>query len=345
MNQLLLKPATLEDVENEIDLPRALFSHNDQQKSWQTSVPDSAASTGWGGRLSDQVNNLNQPGLVSMNISLGQTNIYQSGGEAAPYVVSSGGASLLRVYRPDASRLENQVFTNVTDTLLAQPYPNLMKQTHADLRRSAIDTSLAFDEATEGVTLETAFPDSSLGDQFAMVARTIAARDTLGQKRQTFYVTMGGFDNHDELLNTHDGLMATLNEALFAFYNATVELGVENQVTSFTASDFGRTLTSNGRGSDHAWGGNQPIMGGAVSGGEIYGQYPTDLQNASDDQGASLDIGRGRLLPTTSTDEYYAELARWFGVANDNTMEQVLPNIRNFYAAGESNPPIGFFEA
>ena len=171
-----------------------------------------------------------------------------------------------------------------------------------------------------------------------MVAQTIAARDTLGLCRQTFFVGFGGWDHHDEVVLNQEQMIPVVSRALSEFYSALVELGVENDVTTFTASDFGRTLTSNGRGSDHAWGGNHIIMGGAVRGGDIYGSYPSLYE------GNSLDTGRGRLIPTTSVDEYFAELALWFGVPRQD-LELVLPNIRRFYDPGSSAPPLGVVAA
>jgi uncharacterized protein (DUF1501 family) len=185
--------------------------------------------------------------------------------------------------------------------------------------------------------LATPFPNSTLGNQLKQVAKAIAARNTLQQRRQIFFVSLGGWDHHDELLNNQAQMLPALSQALDAFYRATVELGVDNDVVSFTASDFGRTLSSNGNGTDHGWGGNQIVMGGAVAGGRLYGEYPTTLRSGSD-----RDVGRGRLIPTTSVDEYSAELALWFGITNDTRLEQVLPNIRNFgFARGLPSGPLG----
>jgi uncharacterized protein (DUF1501 family) len=168
-----------------------------------------------------------------------------------------------------------------------------------------------------------------------MIAQTIQARQTLGMCRQTFFVSMGGWDHHDEVVLNQEAMLPIVSAALSEFNTAMIELGVENDVTTFTASDFGRTLTSNGRGSDHAWGGNCMIMGGAVQGGDIYGRYP-DLY-----AGNNLDTGRGRLIPTTSVDEYFAELALWFGVPRQD-IELVLPNIRRFWDPSSSSTPLGW---
>lgn len=167
-----------------------------------------------------------------------------------------------------------------------------------------------------------------------MVARVIAARQTMGMRRQTFFIRMGGWDHHDEVINNQQAMLPVVSMALNEFYSALVEIGVENEVTTFTASDFARTLTSNGRGSDHAWGGNCMMLGGAVRGGDMYGTYPSLYE------GNPLDTGRGRLIPTTSVDEYFAELALWFGVPPQD-LELVLPNIRRFWDPSSSSPPLG----
>ena len=172
--------------------------------------------------------------------------------------------------------------------------------------------------------------DESLDNQLSVVARLIAARSQLGVTRQVFMVSMGGFDNHDGLIGKHEGLLGALDFALDAFYAATAELGVADQVTTFTASDFGRTLANNGDGSDHGWGGHHFVVGGAVNGGRFYGTAPS-VSVDTDDQ-----VGRGRLLPSTSVDEYSATLAKWFGVS-PSEMPSVTPNIGNF-----NNPDLGF---
>jgi uncharacterized protein (DUF1501 family) len=154
-------------------------------------------------------------------------------------------------------------------------------------------------------------------------------------KRQTFFVLFGGWDHHDELLNTHARMLPVLSKAMGEFDAALTELGVGPQVTTFTASDFARTLSSNGRGSDHAWGSNQMVMGGAVKGGHLYGRFPDLAPNNA------LDTGRGRLIPTLSTDEYFAELALWFGVPRSR-LGDVFPNLGRFYSTTTDPAPVGF---
>ena len=187
-------------------------------------------------------------------------------------------------------------------------------------------------------TLATVFPNTTAGNQLRMAARLIAASPTLGLKRQIFFVQLGGWDLHagqltnsDPVTGAHANLLAQISQAVNAFYNATVELGVANQVTTFTASDFGRTFRSNGDGSDHGWGSHHFIVGGAVKGGDIYGKMPDLVRSGPDDSGT-----RGNWIPTTSVDEYSATLATWFGVSATN-LATVLPNIGRF-----AKPNLGF---
>ena len=168
-----------------------------------------------------------------------------------------------------------------------------------------------------------------------MIAETISVRAVLGMRRQTFFVLVGGWDHHDEVLATQAPMLGDVSLALSEFDAALAELGVRDEVTTFTISDFGRTLTSNGRGSDHGWGGNQLVLGGSVAGGDFYGT-PPPLH-----PGNPLDTGRGRLIPTLSTDEYAAELALWFGVAPGD-LDSVLPNIGRFISPSPGRPPVGF---
>lgn len=333
----LIAPTDRTSYESEEKLPEGLFSHSDQQRHWQTSVPQSRTQiTGWAGRmadaLTDQVNN--NP-TISMNLALDGTNILQTGDRVVPYVVRSTGAAELAGY--NRTNTLDRILTRTNDSLLEQTYSDLLKRTHADIRRNSIDAAIEFSQATDAVPLTTPFPATSLGKQLEMVARTIGAREALGQTRQIYFVARGGWDHHDALLSRQAEKLPELSTSLAAFHDATVELGVANDVALFSVSDFGRTLSSNGNGSDHAWGGNHIIMGGDVRGGDVYGAYPESLA-----LGNPLDVGRGRLIPTTSSDEYSAELALWFGIPNDGTLETVLPNVRNFLASGSPSSPLGF---
>ena len=332
----LVEPTTLSRYNSgSAQLPLGLFSHADQIMHWQTSVPDSRSARGWGGRVADILHSVNPNQRISMNISLGGTNTFQSGNQTVSYEIRPSGNGAVQ---PDFLSEEPSSFSAIARSgvrsLIDAQYKNLFQQTFAHTHARAIDASYEFSNAIGAQTISTAFSSSQLSQALQMVARTIAARDTLGMQRQTFFVMMDGFDHHDELLNNHAAMLPVLSKALTEFNAAMRELQVHDQVTCFTASDFARTLTSNGRGSDHGWGGNQIVMGGAVNGGLVYGNYP-DLG-----LGNALDTGRGRLIPSLSTDEYFAELAQWFGVPNSQ-LGEIFPNLQRFYNIG-ANRPIGF---
>lgn len=332
----LVEPTTLSAFENgSARLPLGLFSHSDQIMHWQTSVPDSRSANGWGGRVADILNSTNSNPRISMNISLAGTNVFQSGQQAVSYdITPSGNGSIQPVDFPEFSPAIAAINKTSVRSLLDAQYQNVFQQTFGETTAGAIDASKEFADAIAQQTLTTVFSPSELSQAFQMIARTVAARETLGMRRQTFFVLMGGYDHHDELLNAHAAMLPVVSKALGEFNTAMKELKVHDKVTTFTTSDFARTLTSNGRGTDHAWGGNQIVMGGAVNGGLIYGQYP-DLA-----LGTSLDTGRGRLIPTLSTDEYFAELAQWFG-ASSNQLNDIFPNLDRFYNIG-GEPPVGF---
>ena len=334
----LVEPTTMEQFRSRsVRLPLGLFSHSDQQMHWQTSVPDSRTSIGWGGRMADLLQSLNSNQNISMNISLSGTNVFQSGQNTALYTIDQNGSRGLRDY--NGTSQEALVMTDAVDGLLGLNYQHLFETTFARRMRGAIDADVDFRAALAAIApLQTQFSDTRLSRQMEMIARTIAARDQLGLCRQTFFVQTGGWDHHDEVLNNQANMLPVINNAIAEFQAAMVELGVQDDVTTFTSSDFARTLTSNGRGSDHAWGGNHLVVGGAVNGGDIYGQYP-DLF-----QGNSLDTGRGRLIPTTSVDQYFAELALWFGVPRTD-LELVFPNIARFYDPLSAAGPLGLMGA
>lgn len=332
----LVEPVTKTQYENgSVSLPRGLYSHSDQIQQWQTSVPQSSGTIGWGGRAADLLYSLNDASNISMNISLSGSNVWQAGNDVAEYSITDEGS--IGLDRTEGFWGFNNIRGAAVDSQLNLEYRNLFTKTFAKAGKDAVAAHEQFTAAIDSVpALTTVFPTSNyVGDNLHMIARTIAARQALGVRRQTFFVLVGGWDHHDEVLNTQAPMLGMISDAVAAFYAALEELQVENEVTLFTASDFGRTLTSNGEGSDHAWGGNQFVVGGAVTGQEVYGTYP-DLY-----QDNPLDTGRGRLIPTTSCDEYFAELACWFGV-QPGDLATVLPNIGNFYDHTSGTPPMGF---
>jgi len=323
----LIQPTTkLQYTTRSVPLPPKLFSHNDQQSTWQSSSPE-GASSGWGGRIGDLFESGNgNSAFTCVNVS--GNAVFLSGNTVAQYQVSTSGSVALRA-------LANPLFGSAACTialrsLITQPRTHLLESECTRVMKRSIDANaLLSTSLAPAASITTVFPAGSLGDQLKLVARMIASADALGAKRQVFFVSIGGFDNHDGLLNVHPGLMTTVGNALSAFYNATVELGVASQVTAFTASDFGRTLAGNNDGSDHGWGSMHFVVGGAVNGQRIYGTSPVYANNGPDD------VGQGRLLPTTAVDQYAATLGKWFGVSDTNLLA-VLPNLANYNASARN---------
>jgi uncharacterized protein (DUF1501 family) len=319
---VLLEPTTRAAYLGETALlPPQLFSHNDQQTHWQTSLADQAARTGWGGRLADAVGALNVVSPISAGLSLAGSNVFQVGQSTVPYMISPEGVISLWYYDESWGNIE----TVVTKSMLQTSTTNLYETAYRELFRRAIDNSQYLSKALDKApAIVTTFPAQvSLASQLKMVARLISIRSELGAQRQIFFCSAEGFDTHGEQLATQQTLLRQLSQSLSSFYQATVELGVSGQVTTFTASDFGRTYKTNGRGTDHGWGSHHLILGGSVKGGDIYGTMPVQVVNGPDD------TRDGRWIPTTSTDEYASTLALWFGAAS-NDLPDILPNIGRF---------------
>ncbi len=331
----LAAPTTLQQFRSgSVALPLGLFSHSDQATHWQTSLPDQRSAVGWAGRMADILQSGNCNPNIAMNISLSGSNVWQTGRITSHYTITENGSEGLRDYGGTATGAV--VRTEAVDGLLGLHYQHLFEKTFAARMRGAIDAHVDFSNAIASLPpLTTQFSNTSLSRKFRMIALTIAAREALCMKRETFFVEAGGWDHHDEVLLNQEAMLPVISRALSEFHSALVELDVADLVTTFTASDFARTLSSNGRGSDHAWGGNHIVMGGAIAGGDVYGRFPELYP------GNSLDTGRGRLIPTTSVDEYFAELALWFGVPAAD-LDLVLPNISRFVTSGSPAPPVGF---
>ncbi|MEM6687826.1 MAG: DUF1501 domain-containing protein, partial [Planctomycetota bacterium] len=223
------------------------------------------------------------------------------------------------------------------DKILARPDSNLLQQTYAENFRQSIDAAARYNQSTNAIDTQTPFPATDVGRSFERILKTIAASSALGHQRQIFFVSHGPWDQHGGLIGPHQETLTEISQALGAFQSGLREIGFDEKVITFTASDFGRTLAGNGKGSDHGWGGNQLVMGGGIRGHDVYGNYPTSLA-----AGNPLDVGRGRLIPTLSVDQYAAELVMWLGINNDSDLETILPNVRNFYASGSSSKPVGF---
>ena len=319
----LVQPITLAQYNsgNSTLLPPQLFSHADQQVQWQSSIPDQPFQSGWGGRLADMVNAINSNPKVSMSISVAGENSFQIGQSVSQFAVNPSGAVVLS---NTTGGSVNPVRFTAEQNILTQQDVNLFQAAFGGVTSSAIGASTTLNSILNGAaTLQTKFPATTLGGQLQMIAKMISTSSQLGLKRQIFFASLGGWDLHAGELPAHAALLQQISQALSAFNSATVELGVANQVTTFTASDFSRTFNTNGDGSDHGWGSHHLIMGGAVQGTNIYGTIPTLVI------GGPNDTGRGRWLPTTSVDQYAATLASWFGVSATN-LPTVLPNIGRF---------------
>ncbi|HEU5080220.1 MAG TPA: DUF1501 domain-containing protein [Opitutaceae bacterium] len=313
-----------------VPLPLQLFSHSDQQVEWQSSITDKPFATGWGGRLADLTNAFNSNPSISMSISLNGQNSFQVGRNVVQYSVGPRGAIALNGASSRAKSVAG-IRTKAQGDVLSSPNKNLFETAFAGMTTNAIaDSALLSGVLSHATPFSTTFPASNLGQQLQMIARLISVRAQLGLKRQVFFARIGGWDLHDNQLvsgdpnsGAHANLLGDVANSLKAFYNATKELGVAENVTTFTASDFGRTLKSNGDGSDHGWGSHHLIVGGSVKGGDIYGRMPDLTVNGPDDTGS------GRWIPSTSVDEYSATLASWFGVSPTD-LPVVLPNIGRF---------------
>ena len=334
----MVEPVTVQQYKRKsVRLPKSLFSHNDQRDQWQTSLPQTKGKNGWLGRAADVMIDTLGEKNVAMSISLSGNNLLQTGNSITAYNITPNGSVSLN--NPLAAGLFSSAAMKPKNENEANQR-NLFERVFAESTRASIEMDTRFSAAFESAKLKTAFPAGNpIGSSLNAIARTIASREKLGVKRQTFFLMVNGWDMHQNLMDDHGPLLSSLSSALAAFQKSLGELGVERNVTTFTASDFGRTLRSNGRGSDHAWGGNAIVMGGAVKGGRIYGEYPEALLLKD-----GLDVGtNGRILPTTSCDEYFCELLRWFGVSADQ-MTTALPNIENFFDPKSRKNPIGMFQ-
>jgi len=332
----LIEPSTKTEIQNNtVKTPLGLFSHADQIQQWQTGRPHERTNTGWGGKIADLVQSMNSNENISMNISLRGSNIFQRGDQIIPYTISNNGSIGINGY--NGSGHFNELRTAAVNTMLERDYQDIYKNAYKNTIKISNDANLEFQSAIDTISeFSTILPEyNDLAAQFRMVAKTIASRDTLGFSRQIFFVQIGGWDHHDELLINQGNKLAEVNQALKYFDDVMTELNVNDCVTTFSVSDFARTLTSNGNGTDHAWGGNAFIMGGAVNGKDIYGNYPSLALNDH------ININGSVIIPTTAADMYMAELALWFGVPASE-LSTVLPNISNFYDTASGIPPLGF---
>ncbi len=334
----LVQPTTKEQFfDGSVPLPLGLMSHADQIQQWQTGRPHERGAIGWGGRISDLINSLNSNDKIEMNISLSGTNILQSGNNSSLFTIDAEGAASVEGYgNTEEPSLKDILVTASVDSLFDYNYQDIFKQTYANVTKRALEGSFEFQEAINNVgEFSTTFSENGLSQQFKMIAKAISIGDAMGFKRQIFFVEHPGWDHHDDVLMNQAAMLPEISVALGEFNAVMEELGMADSVTAFTVSEFGRSLTSNGNGTDHGWGGNVMVTGGAVNGGQLFGTYPS-LALESD-----LDVGGGVIIPTTPVDLYLAELAKWFGVGNAD-LNMIFPNLSNFFDTGSGDLPLGF---
>lgn len=311
--------------------PAQLFSHNDQQSFWQAGAVEGAAS-GWGGRIADALLDDNGANSLFTSVSASGNAIMMSGRTAFQYQVSNRGVTTLRDDLFSAGAIDTGL-----RAVMERPGAGLFSAAYADTTRrglvAADDLAAAIASANAGVDIASFFDNdggfetANLTSQLEVVARLIAAgREVLGLKRQVFFVGLGGFDTHSRLVEDHTPLLTALDAGLAGFHRATTAMGLGDRVTTFTASDFGRSLVSNGDGTDHGWGAHHLVVGGAVRGNRVFGELPV----VGDD--GPNDVGRGRLLPTIAVDQYAATLGRWLGVG-ESDLRAVAPNLDRFDTA------------
>jgi len=328
----LIQPTSRQQYDKKtVKLPARLFSHNDQQSVWQASAAEGAIF-GWAGLMQDTQAANNLTPLFSSVNAFGNA-VFLAGQSTPAFQIGSSG--------PQAFNLVNSLGGSTAAgatlrRLMTGSSPDsLLRKDYAALTAQALDGNIQLRSAlTAAPTLATPFNSDHLSAQLKAVSQVIAASQALGMKRQVFFVGLGGFDNHDALLTTHPQLLARLAGAMTSFDDAMKELGLDRSVTAFTASDFGRTLTVNNDGSDHGWGSMHFVLGGAVKGRTLYGTPPVVGINDVDD------VGQGRLLPTTSVDQYAATLGKWYGLS-DAQLLAALPNLVNFPAKSRN---LGFLK-
>lgn len=320
----LVEPITRAQWEADtVPAPDRLFSHNDQQSTWMASAPE-GAQFGWGGRFADAAlaSGANSNPEFTSITSLGNE-LFLTGKEAAPYQIGLDGASEFELMKS----LENEpVFDDLKRHFKAENFnrSNLLQKDVARIADDSVELNALYNQSRANLQpFATQFPNRSLGKQLEAIAETIAIRNSLFMSRQVFFAALGGFDTHGGQSNYLPSLLTQFDQSVSAFYTAMEEIGLGSDVTLFTASDFGRTLSANGTGTDHGWGGHHFVVGNAVQGKQIYGDIPqAELDH-------DFDAGRGRLIPTTSVEQFAEPLGRWFGLA-DSELSAALPNYGNF---------------
>jgi uncharacterized protein (DUF1501 family) len=330
----LIAPISRDQYRAGLAHPYQLFSHSDQQGLWQTAYATLPKQTGWGGSTVDRLGG--SGGSFPAIASISGVTVFSTGQNTRPLVLSPAPTPLshtLELFKYGPGHPPEQALLDALTADGQDPMPALI-QGATQITTNALNAS---SQLNMDPSLQTPFPNTTLGNQLKQVAKLIALSPQLGVNRQVFFVSLGGFDTHtgQGAFNTNNGqagLLSQVSQAVGSFYDATVELQVQNQITLFTSSDFSRTFVpGNNNGTDHAWGSHQFVVGGAVAGGDFYGQFPSLALGTDQDTDAGSGA-RGRWIPTTSVDQYACTLADWYGLApGDRPL--VFPNIGNFDSA------------
>lgn len=322
---MLVQPTSrAQYVANAVPVPTNLFSHADQTVQMQSGIPSSSSSSGWAGRVADAVVALNTGGKsFPPSVSMSGPALFSKGN-----IVQS--ASLIPGFdmQLDGFNVWDQNVTQARKTAYQQVLTFntglTMIQAADKVRQDALALSAMLQGLGSAPPLATKFPSTSIGAQLQQVAQILQLRPQTGLSRQIFFCSLGGFDTHSGQSWQQWDLLKQMSDGMLSFYNATAEMGIADKVTTFTESEFGRTLQPSGSGSDHGWGSHHIVMGGAVKGGDVYGRFPVMALGGPDDS-----ANRGAWIPSTSTDQFGATLAKWFGV-DANGLATVFPSLAQF---------------
>ncbi|MEB8431635.1 DUF1501 domain-containing protein [Cocleimonas sp. KMM 6892] len=328
----IIEPTTRQTFKNKsVQLPPDLFSHSHQQEFWETgtTAKNSVHPPGWGGRMIDMLASANSNPTEPSMFSLAGNSVWQKGIKSLDFVLNPyEGVTQIRSFTPDVwpngshkeSRIAawNRIKASSSSSLLQQHMTSTYNSTEERINS-------LIEQIAQAQEITTEYPsDNELAVELKMAAKMISIRENLGQKRQIFFVALGGWDTHGNQLADHAERLGKLNDALKSFYDTTVELGIADSVTTFTASEFGRTMSINGDGTDHAWAGHNIIMGDAVKGGQVHGD-PINLTIDGPDDAQDT----GRFIPKYGVDQYGSTLAKWMGMS-DSDMNEIFPNLSNF---------------
>lgn len=329
----LVQPLTRATYQSGAPRPMQLFSHSDQVEQYRTAISSYRSTTGWGGRVADRTGALNPGAAVPMITSIAGATIFNIGNNTAPLIVSPAPTPLNQVLALNGfADADATTRRTAMDNIRQSDLNYSLIQATSVLTQQAVNVS---QQLSQNPTLTVTFPSTTLGNQLAQVAKLMKFRTQLNMSRQIFFVNLGGFDTHSSQINGQGTLLTQVGAALKAFYDETVAQGISESVTTFTMSDFNRTLnpagTGTAAGTDHAWAAHHLVMGGSVVGGDFYGRptsngsvFPTLVNSGPDDADT-----RGRFIPTVSVEMYAATLSRWFGLSQAE-LPLVYPNIVNF---------------